>query len=81
LHNRDIFIVDADGSNLTRVTTGFDTAMDPAWSPDGGKIAFSAAYPADFYYDAYTQIEVVSTGGVRYFSPAANSATNPAWRR
>jgi Tol biopolymer transport system component len=32
----DIYTVNADGSNLTRLTTG----MDPSWSPDGSQIAF-----------------------------------------
>ena len=38
--NHEIFVVNADGSNLVRLTTqeGFDNA--PVWSPDGSKIAF-----------------------------------------
>ncbi len=32
----DIYTVNADGSNLTRLTTG----MDPSWSPDGSQITF-----------------------------------------
>ncbi len=32
-----IYTVNADGSNLTRVTAG----LDPSWSPDGQQIAFS----------------------------------------
>jgi dipeptidyl aminopeptidase/acylaminoacyl peptidase len=31
----DIYTANADGGNLTRVTTG----MDPSWSPDGSRIA------------------------------------------
>jgi Tol biopolymer transport system component len=36
----DVFIMDADGSNVTRAT--FDAAIDgnPSWSPDGSAIAF-----------------------------------------
>jgi Tol biopolymer transport system component len=33
-----IWVMDADGSNRTRLTTGFD--YEPSWSPDGTKIAF-----------------------------------------
>lgn len=38
--NHEIFVVNADGSNLVRLTNqeGFDN--DPVWSPDGSKIAF-----------------------------------------
>ncbi len=38
--NHEIFVVNADGSNLTRLSyqDGFDN--DPVWSPDGSKIAF-----------------------------------------
>jgi hypothetical protein len=37
----DIYIANADGSGQTRITTGLD-AVEPDWSPDGAKLAFTA---------------------------------------
>ena len=38
-----IFLIDADGGNLRRVTRG---GTDPAWSPDGSQLASRASTPA-----------------------------------
>ena len=38
----DIYVINADGSNLTRLTTYPDNELAPAWSPDGKKIAFAS---------------------------------------
>jgi dipeptidyl aminopeptidase/acylaminoacyl peptidase len=36
----DIFVANADGSNIRRLTTGTLSADQPAWSPDGTRIAY-----------------------------------------
>ena len=38
--NRDIFVMNADGSSITQLTTSNGMDMMPAWSPDGTRIAF-----------------------------------------
>ncbi|MGH7339150.1 MAG: hypothetical protein ACREKH_01540, partial [Candidatus Rokuibacteriota bacterium] len=49
---RDLFVMNADGSGLVPLTSGPDDHGDPAWSPDGAWIAFNAS-PCDYYYGCY----------------------------
>lgn len=39
-NTREIWVMNADGSNLTRLTDNNVVDGDPSWSPDGSKIAF-----------------------------------------
>ncbi|PKO14468.1 MAG: hypothetical protein CVU39_14535 [Chloroflexi bacterium HGW-Chloroflexi-10] len=53
----DIFMINADGSNETRLTYDPDSGNDPVLSPDGQKIVFSS------YFDRNSDIYVMSTEG------------------
>jgi Tol biopolymer transport system component len=50
--NRGIWIMNADGSDKRRLTTGADSF--PRWSPDGSRILFSRYGNEMFKADAYT---------------------------
>ena len=39
---QDLWAVDADGANLTRLTRLGAMALSPSWAPDGSRIAFTA---------------------------------------
>ena len=40
----EIYAMNADGSEITRLTNSDRVAREPAWSPDGRRIAFSSSY-------------------------------------
>lgn len=39
---KEVYIMDWDGENMTKVTNHRTVAVSPAWSPDGKKIAYTA---------------------------------------
>jgi Tol biopolymer transport system component len=64
----DIFTINSNGTGLTRLTTlagtGADGAQNPAWSPDGSRIAF-ANTAGDIYVvnaDGSNLLRLTSTG-------------------
>ena len=53
----NIYVMDANGKNLVRLTQGPASDVNPAWSPDGTQIAFASNRDGDF------EIYVMNTDG------------------
>lgn len=73
---KDVYVIDMDGSNLTRLTFDDKLALMPDWSPSGGSILYTSYrnYRPDIWVqDAATgRPSLVATGGLNTggsFSP------------
>jgi Tol biopolymer transport system component len=72
--NRDIYVMNADGSNQTRLTTDPLDDTKPTWSPDGSKIAFASSRGGGFNIyvmnsDGSNQVHLTGDAGSPAWSP------------
>ena len=80
----DLYVVNVDGSGMTRLTNTVDVAEEqPAWSPDGRRIAFGAAVH-DINHDLVGEdIYVMNADGTNVMllasAPTGGAAFAPAW--
>ncbi len=63
-----IYIMDADGSSITRLGNPSATNITPVFSPDGRKIVFASEYQENY------QIYIINTDGSN-----PTRLTNPPW--
>ena len=72
----DIYVMDADGANLRRLT--YNDAADgfPAWSPDGSRIAFASERDGD--WEIYV-MAADGSGQVNLSRSPGSTDTEPAW--
>ena len=70
----DIYVMNSDGGDLTRITYLTESAGGPSWSPDGTKIAFT-------YGDLDTAIYVMNADGTSptRLTSAAFLTGSPSW--
>jgi len=52
---RDVYLVDYDGDNLTNLTQDQGSTRGPSWSPDGQRLAYTAPRNAPFSSPVYAE--------------------------
>ena len=73
----DIYVMNADGSGVVRLTDNDSSDLDPAWSPDGGRIVFVSDRDNDVEkYDIYV-MNADGSGVEQLTDGCGNNA--PAW--
>src|SRR5439155_1178444 len=83
--NFEIYVMNSDGSGVTRLTNNYDSDWQPAWSPDGSRIAFTKnVYGCDDYdcWD-FTSIYVINADGsglTQLIGTNTGLDSDPAWR-
>lgn len=75
--NNEIYTCNADGSNVTRLTNNAAADGDPAWSPDGTRIAFIRSMgPHEWLGNLF----IMNADGSNIVQKTfTNDANNPAW--
>jgi len=74
---QQIYIMDAEGTNLQRIIDDGGDAEYPSWSPDGQNIAFAWQKPGTGRYDIY--IHNLGTGRNSQVTSDAGTNERPSW--
>lgn len=80
--SRAIYIMNADGSNVTQLTNVAEQDKEPDWSPDGKQIAFSRKWDPPGIWKARWRIYAMNADGSnqhRVEEEKAYDAEDPAW--
>ncbi len=73
----DVYVMQADGTGATRLTADLSNNEQPAWAPDGSRIAFTTNRDGDY------EIYVMNADGTstRRLTRVAGSDSSPSWSR
>jgi TolB protein len=75
--NSEIYAINLDGTGLVRLTDDVAADVDPAWSPDGKRIAFASNRHTDMYWSDIYVMDADGSNVVRLTVGGRNSS--PAW--
>jgi Tol biopolymer transport system component len=80
-----LYLVNADGTDLTQLTIMENGACQPSWSPDGSQLVFISPClgRADFFETIYNESSLyiinADGSGLKQLTPAPGSDFEPAW--
>jgi Tol biopolymer transport system component len=74
----EIYVMDRDGSDVARLTTDLGVDFNPAWSPDGTRIAYTHT-PNSWTATAIQVIGADGANSVRVSSSNGGSDLDPSW--
>jgi serine/threonine protein kinase len=76
----DLYVMNADGTGITRLTNSLEDEVTPAWSPDGSKIAFAFDDQGeDHFRSGIAVVRPDGTGRTEIVGISDRSADSPAW--
>jgi DNA-binding SARP family transcriptional activator/tRNA A-37 threonylcarbamoyl transferase component Bud32 len=76
----DLYVANADGSGLTRLTDVPGDETDPSWSPDGSRIAFAFDdLGAPEYRSGVAVVEADGSGWVELVTRESEAVHRPIW--
>ena len=73
--NWEIYVMNADGSGETRLTTNSAHEVDPSWSPDGTRIVFTSSRDMNFEIYVMNADGTVQTNLTKYPEAADSRAS------
>jgi len=80
--NGEIYVMNADGTGVTRLTNDPANDIQPAWSPDGSRIAFASNRGGPVFSGHY-ELYVMNADGTNVtqltFTNTERGSTRPAW--